>query len=80
MVAECDWIVKWSAPGLSLAMVHERHDGIVRALHRGDLQALANRAANLLAGRGVEPDNRVAVVLPPVLEPPRVGRGIEVAR
>ncbi len=52
----------------ALAMVHERHDGIVRALHWGDIQALANRAANLLAGHGVEPGDRVAVVLPPTPE------------
>ncbi len=52
----------------ALAMVHERHDGVVRALHWGDIQALANRAANLLAGHGVEPGDRVAVVLPPTPE------------
>jgi acetyl-CoA synthetase len=55
------------APG-TLAMVHERHDGLVRELHWGELQALANQAANLLAGAGVERGDRVAVVLPPTPE------------
>jgi acetyl-CoA synthetase len=48
----------------ALAMVHERHDGVVRELYWGELQALANQAANLLAGLGVERGDRVAVVLP----------------
>src|SRR3979490_3354789 len=47
-----------------LAMVHERHDGVVREVRWGELQALANQAANLLAGLGVERGDRVAVVLP----------------
>src|ERR1700704_516308 len=51
-------------PADALAMIHERHDGIVRELHWGELQALANQAANLLAGLGVERGDRVAVVLP----------------
>jgi acetyl-CoA synthetase len=36
------------------AMIHEHHMGVVRQLHRGELQALSNQAANLLAGLGVE--------------------------
>src|SRR5262249_9070960 len=55
-----------SADGL--AMVHERHDGALRELHWGELQALANRAANLFASLGVERGDRVAVVLPPTPE------------
>jgi acetyl-CoA synthetase len=55
-------------PADALAMIHERHDGIVRELHWGELQALANQAANLLAGLGVERGDRVAVVLPPTPE------------
>jgi acetyl-CoA synthetase len=50
------------------AMVHEDPDGAVRELHWGELQALSNQAANLLAGLGVEPGDRVAVVLPPTPE------------
>src|SRR4030088_3161792 len=46
------------------AMLHERHDGLVRELHWGELQALAAQAANLLAALGVERGDRVAVVLP----------------
>jgi acetyl-CoA synthetase len=48
----------------ALAMVHETHDGTVREVHWGELQSLANRAANLLAGMGVTRGERVAVVLP----------------
>jgi acetyl-CoA synthetase len=52
----------------ALAMVHEDPDGLVREVHWGELQSLANRAANLLASLGVEPGDRVAVVLPPTAE------------
>jgi acetyl-CoA synthetase len=55
-------------PSDALAMVHERHDGALRELHWGELQALANQAANLLAELGVERGDRVAVVLPPTPE------------
>ncbi|HXR29117.1 MAG TPA: AMP-binding protein [Solirubrobacteraceae bacterium] len=55
-------------PADALAMVHERHDGVLRELHWGELQALANQAANLLAALGVERGDRVAVVLPPTPE------------
>jgi acetyl-CoA synthetase len=51
-----------------LAMVHERFDGAVRSLTWGELQALANQAANLLGALGVERGDRVAVVLPPTPE------------
>ena len=54
-------------PG-ALAMVHEDPDGTVREVHWGELQSLANRAANLLAGLGVQSGDRVAVVLPPTPE------------
>jgi acetyl-CoA synthetase len=55
-------------PPDALAMVHERYDGARRELHWGELQALANQAANLLASLGVERGDRVAVVLPPTPE------------
>jgi acetyl-CoA synthetase len=55
-------------PPDALAMLHERYDGTVRELHWGELQALANQAANLLASLGVERGDRVAVVLPPTPE------------
>src|SRR6266513_2002717 len=57
-----------SRPPDALAMVHERHDGLVRELHWGEIQGLANQAANLLSGLGVERGDRVAVVLPPTPE------------
>jgi acetyl-CoA synthetase len=46
-------------------MVHEHFAGAVREVHWGELQALANQAANLLGGLGVEKGDRVALVLPP---------------
>jgi len=52
----------------ALAMVHEDADGTVREVHWGELQSLSNRAANLLAGMGVQRGDRVAVVLPPTAE------------
>jgi acetyl-CoA synthetase len=55
-------------PADALAMIHERFDGVERELHWGELQELTNRAANLLAGLGVERGDRVAVVLPPTPE------------
>lgn len=51
-----------------LAMIHEHFSGAVREVHWGELQALSNQAANLLAGLGVERGDRVAVVLPPTPE------------
>src|SRR5258708_10913603 len=55
-------------PADALAMVHEDHDGVVREVLWGEMQALANQAANLLAALGVQPGDRVAVVLPPTPE------------
>jgi acetyl-CoA synthetase len=57
-----------SRPSDQLAMVHEHFEGAVREVHWGELQALANQAANLLAGLGVGKGDRVAVVLPPTPE------------
>jgi acetyl-CoA synthetase len=54
-------------PG-ALAMVHEHHEGAVREVRWGELQALSAQAANLLAGLGVERGDRVALVLPPTPE------------
>src|SRR6266850_7787025 len=50
------------------AMIWESFDGTVRELDWGDLQDLSNRAAHMLAARGVERGDRVAVVLPPTPE------------
>jgi acetyl-CoA synthetase len=55
-------------PADKLAMVHEHFDGTVREVAWGELQELANRAANLLVARGVGRGDRVAVVLPPTPE------------
>src|SRR4051812_37406383 len=45
------------------AMIWERYDGAQRELNWGELQDLANQAANWLADHGVTRGNRVAVVL-----------------
>jgi acetyl-CoA synthetase len=63
-------------PADALAMVHEHHGGAVREVHWGELQALSNQAANLLAGLGVERGDRVAVVLPPTPETAAVFFGV----
>src|SRR3954454_1820892 len=55
-------------PRDKLAMVHERYDGERRDIAWGELQDLANQAANLLASHGVQRGDRVAVVLPPTPE------------
>jgi len=51
-------------PPEKLAMIHEHFDGTRRELTWGELQDMANRAANMLAELGVEPGDRVALVLP----------------
>src|SRR4051794_4172174 len=50
------------------AMIWERYDGATRDLVWGELQDLANQAANWLAAHGVQRGDRVAVVLPPTPE------------
>ncbi len=55
-------------PPDQLAMIWERHDGLRRDVDWGELQDLANRAANVLRAAGVEKGDRVAVVLPPTPE------------
>jgi acetyl-CoA synthetase len=52
----------------ALAMLHEHHEGATQEVHWGEMQALSNQAANLLAGLGVERGDRVALVLPPTPE------------
>ena len=55
-------------PRDKLAMVWERFDGARRDLTWGELQDLANQAAHVLEEHGVDPGERVAVVLPPTPE------------
>jgi acetyl-CoA synthetase len=50
------------------AMIWERHDGERRDLDWGELQDMANQAANVLSDAGIEKGDRVAVVLPPTPE------------
>ena len=55
-------------PADKLAMIHEDTEGAVREVNWGELQELSNRFANVLRSHGVEPGDRVAMVLPPTPE------------
>jgi len=63
-------------PRDKLAMIHEHHDGTVREVSWGELQDLANQAANVLRDHGVGRGDRVAVVLPPTAETAGVFFGV----
>ena len=56
----CD---KWAADTARLALVHERRDGTVTRYTFADLKRQSDRAANLLAARGVQPGDRVGILL-----------------
>ena len=51
-------------PRDKLAMIHEDFDGNIRRVDWGELQDSSNRFANVLAATGVEPGDRVAMLLP----------------
>ena len=51
-----------------LAMIHEDFQGRVRRVSWGELQDDANRLANVLVAHGVQPGDRVAMLLPPTPE------------
>ncbi len=55
-------------PRDKLAMIHEDPDGVVREVNWGEIQDDACRLANVLAGYGIEPGDRVAMLLPPTPE------------
>src|SRR6478672_4610572 len=55
-------------PREKLAMIHEHFDGTVREVSWGELQDDSNRFANVLRAHGVEPGDRVAMLLPPTPE------------
>ena len=55
-------------PPDQLAMVHEHFDGTVREVQWGELQADANRFADVLGQHGVGKGDRVAMLLPPTPE------------
>ncbi len=63
-------------PRDKLAMVWESFDGSYRELAWGELQDLANQAADVLRACGVERGDRVAVVLPPTPETAAVFFGV----
>src|SRR2546421_4529202 len=56
-------------PREKLAMIHEDFRGTVRRISWGELQDNSNRFANVLGAHGVEPGDRVAMLLPPTPEP-----------
>jgi acetyl-CoA synthetase len=55
-------------PADKLAMIHENPAGTVREVRWGELQELTNRFANVLAARGVQKGDRIAMLLPPTPE------------
>jgi acetyl-CoA synthetase len=55
-------------PRDKLAMIHEDPGGNVREVSWGELQENSNRLANVLVAHGVEPGDRVAMLLPPTPE------------
>lgn len=55
-------------PREKLAMIHEDFQGRIREVSWGALQDDSNRFANVLRSRGVEPGDRVAMLLPPTPE------------
>ncbi len=52
-------------PRAKLAMVHEDFHGRVRRVSWGELQDDSNAFANVLVANGIEPGDRVAMLLPP---------------
>jgi acetyl-CoA synthetase len=57
----CD---KWAAHTSRLALIHEHRDGTVTHYTFADLKRQSNQAANLLVARGVQPGDRVGILLP----------------
>ncbi|MGI9098046.1 MAG: acyl-CoA synthetase [Solirubrobacteraceae bacterium] len=55
-------------PREKLAMIHEDPDGVVREVTWGELQDSSDRFARLLRDRGVQPGDRVAMLLPAMPE------------
>jgi acetyl-CoA synthetase len=55
-------------PRDKLAMIHEDFRGNLRRVSWGELQDDSNRLANVLVAQGVEPGDRVAMLLPPTPE------------
>src|SRR5437764_13112884 len=55
-------------PADKLAMIHEDPRGNVREVLWGELQELTNRFANVLAARGIQKGDRIAMLLPPTPE------------
>ncbi|MGP1614826.1 MAG: AMP-binding protein, partial [Pollutimonas bauzanensis] len=60
-----DACAKWAErePG-RLALIHVNQDGEARNYSFGQVHEASNRLANLLAGRGVEPGDRIGILLP----------------
>src|SRR3546814_2660052 len=58
----CD---KWAEQDSArLALIHIGHDGAVRNYSFGELLEMSNRVGNLLLAQGVEPGDRVGILLP----------------
>jgi acetyl-CoA synthetase len=57
----CD---KWADDAARLALIHEHRDGSVTRYTFADIRRLSNRAANLFVARGLNPGDRVGILLP----------------
>ncbi|NYT60050.1 AMP-binding protein [Alcaligenaceae bacterium] len=58
----CD---KWAEQDAGrLALIHVEHDGTTRNYSFGELLEMSNRVGNLLLAHGVEPGDRVGILLP----------------
>ena len=55
-------------PREKLAMVHEDPSGVVRELTWGDMQDMSSRFARRLVDAGMQPGDRVAMLLPQIPE------------
>ncbi|MCB8942916.1 MAG: AMP-binding protein [Ardenticatenaceae bacterium] len=55
-----------------IALHHKRHDGFVESFTFADMRRLSNQTANLLQAHGVQPGDRVAIMLP---QAPETGYG-----
>lgn len=59
-VACCD---RWAVHPRRIALIHEQADGSVRRYTFAELRDLSNRCANMLVGLGLEPGDRVLLLL-----------------
>jgi acetyl-CoA synthetase len=57
----CD---RWADDPSRLALIHERHDGVIERFTFAQLKRLSNQVANLFTARGLHAGDRVGILLP----------------